>query len=171
MSLTLFYSGNKGAYTDSYSSEIGSFVNFDKRIHSAFRLHNLVNLVGSNRVKSASETCKLHKLKIRHFGNKCACTVKAVVIYPLVNDTQRTLNAPELCKTVFRKDRKSKSVYHFGNSVIYFRIYMIRAACKHNSVAARAYNLLKRILTRFLRVFTEFLLLRPCGIYSCIYLL
>ena len=39
-----------------------------------------------------------------------------------------------MCNAVFCKHSKAVAVYHFGDTVIYFGVYMIGSACKNDAL-------------------------------------
>ena len=171
MTLAFLYRRNQRTYSYSYSTKVRAFVNLNERIHTPLRAHNFVNLIGGNRIKSTAKTCKLKHFKIRHFAYKSCGTVQAVMVYPLVNNAERTFNASELRNAVFSKYGKTECIYHFRNSVIYLWIKMIRTTGKDNSVSACTNHRFKSFFSGFLYVFAEFFLLVPCIFNSFFYLL
>ncbi len=162
--------GNQRPDANSDCSKIASLVDFDESEHPALCLEDFVHLVRCNGIKSASEGSKLHKLKIRHFGNEGGGSVQPVVVHPLVYYAQRPLDCTQLSDRILREYGKPESVNHFRNTMIDFRVKVVRTACKHNSVCTAADYLLNRLLSGSLNVTLEFLLLFPGLVNRILYL-
>ena len=58
------------------------------------------------------------------------------MVHPLVYYTDGADYVAEMCNAVLRKYGKAVSVYHFGYTVIYLGIDMVRSACKHDTFLA-----------------------------------
>ena len=85
--------GDQGAHTDTCGAEVVDLVDLEQRINFARAGQNIIDLISSNCIQTASEGVELDQIQVwlcLHIGS---CLVEAGVVHPLVGDDQRTVNA------------------------------------------------------------------------------
>ena len=74
-------------------AEVVDLVDLEQRINFARAGQNIIDLISSNCIQTASEGVELDQIQVwlcLHIGS---CLVEAGVVHPLVGDDQRTVNA------------------------------------------------------------------------------
>ena len=140
------------ADTDSGSAEVVDLIDLQTGINLAASGQNLVNLIGGNGIETAAERVQLDQVEIvACLYVVCSC-IQTGVVHPLVIDTERTLERCQMGNRVLRQHAQSVGVDHIRDTVMDFRIDVVRTAGKHDASAAGFFHILKRFLAFFLHI-------------------
>ena len=101
-------------------------INLETGINLSAAIQDLINLIGGNGIKSASEGIQLDQIQILSCFYKICGRVETGVIHPLVVDTDGTLQMSKVCNGVFGKYGDSVAVDHIRDTVVDFRVNMVR---------------------------------------------
>ena len=88
------------------------------------------------------------------------------MIYPLVNNSERAFYVSKVSNRVFCKNSKSKTVNHLWNTMVNFRVQVIRTTGKNNTASTLCDDFFECLFTLLANFFTEFFLLSP-GLFYC----
>ena len=154
------------ADTDSGSAEVVDLIDLQAGINLAASGQNLINLISGNGVETAAERVQLNQVKIvACLYIVCSC-IQTGVVHPLVIDTERTLERCQMGNRVLRQHAQSVGVDHIRDTVMDFRIDVVRTAGKHDASAAGFFHILKRFLAFFLHIASCSAKLFPSGMNS-----
>ena len=84
------------------------------------------------------------------------------MIGPLVDDTEFTRKFTERGDAVFRQHGKAETVNKLGNSVINFRIQVVRSAAQHNGSVSVRFDFGERFLCQRIVIVLKLFLFFPC---------
>ena len=143
---------DQGTDTDPCRTQVVDLIDFQAGVDLVTSIQDLINLIGGNGIKSASEGIQLDQIQILSCFYKICGRVETGVIHPLVVDTDGTLQMSKVCNGVFGKYGDSVAVDHIRDTVVDFRVNMVWTACKNDSAAAGFFQVLQGFFTLFLDI-------------------
>ena len=108
-------------------------INFQRGVEPVSFRHDLLHLVGDNRIEAAAEGIEFHQFQIGMAGDIVGGAVETAVPGPLVQYAERgKLAALHHGNAVFGKDSHSQLVDQIGDAVVDRRVCMVGTAGQHN---------------------------------------
>ena len=161
----------QGTYTDPCRSKVIHLIDLQAGIDLAAAIEDLINLICCNRIQTTSKGIELDQIQIILFFDKVCCRIQTGMIHPLVIDTDWTLYFCKMRNRILCKYRNTITVDQIRDTMMDFRVDVIRTACKDDSSSSGILKVLKSLLALFLHIFTCLGKFFPCRMSCCLYFL
>ena len=138
--------------TDTGCAEIVYLVNFQTGVDLAASVQDFIHLIGCNGIQAAAKGIQLNQVKILPCFYKACGSIKPGMIHPLVIDTDRTLNVCQMGNGILCENSKSVAVNKIRDTVMDFRVNMVRTACQDNAPAPCFFQVFQSFFTLFLNI-------------------
>lgn len=135
--------------TDTGSSQVVDLVDLQAGIDLSAVGQDLIYLVGGHCVKAAAEGIELDQVQILLRLHKVGCRVQPGVVHPLVIDTQRAFQRSQVGDGIFRQHTQTVGIDHIRDSVMDFRVNVVRPSCQDDAAASRFFHIAKGLFAFF----------------------
>ena len=96
----IFEGSQKRTDANARGAQVGHLIDLEHRVDLAGTLEDLLNLIGGNGVKAATEAVQLNQVKVVSLGHDLGGTIQAGVVHPLVHGTQGSLDLAQVSNGV-----------------------------------------------------------------------
>ena len=139
-------------YTDPCRTKIVDLIDLQAGINLAAAIQDLINLICCNCIQTTSKGIELDQIQVILCLDKVCCRIQTGMIHPLVIDTDRTLYFCQMRNRILCKYSNAIAVDQIRDTMMDFRVNMVWASCKDNTMASCIFQIFQGFFPFFLYI-------------------
>ena len=159
---SVFDSSDQGTYTDTGCTQIVYFVDFQSCIDFTSRIQDRFYFICSNSIQTTAEGVQLNKFDVCLFLYKCCSFIQSGVVSPLVTNDSGSFHIAHMSHAVFCQNSDMETCDQFGDTVIDFRVCVVRSACQNDTCHTFFTDIFQGFFTLFMHIAAEVIPFIPC---------